>query len=186
MHVGIFIRGKKPAERKAVKGLKFSKLDFLKFGSFNLMSLQFRGALYPYDLMNETRDIWATGNIRPDAFIFLRKDKKGKVTGLEGSRLQEEQDLAEINALVAAITSRSVGRPELARSKAESAIKAAAKGDFGLSAGDIKKIAQKLPPDHSALIVLFENVWERKFKEAAKKYNGALINQRLISPSALA
>ena len=64
--------------------------------------------------------------------------------------------------------------------------KAAAQGDFGLSAGDIQKIARKLPPDHSAIIGLFENVWERKFKEVAGKYAGAVTDQRLISPEALA
>jgi hypothetical protein len=47
-------------------------------------------------------------------------------------------------------------------------------------------MAQKLPPDHSAIIGLFENVWERRFKEVAEKHAGAVINQRLISPEALA
>jgi len=186
MHVGIFVRGEKPAARKPVKDLRFSALDFLKFGSFNLIVTQFRGALLPYDFLNEVRDLCKSGDTRPDAFIYLRKDKDGAISAIEGSRLQDEEDMAEINALVAAITSRSIGAPELTVSKAEAAIRAAAEGDFGLSAGDIQKVAQKLPSDHSALIVLFENVWERKFKEIAKKYNGAIINQRLISPQALA
>ena len=186
IHLGIFVRGEKPAEPRVVEELDFSALDFRKFGSLNLIIAQFRGVLLPFDFLTELQELWATGSIRPDAFIFLRKDKEGNVSGMEGSRLQEEEDVVAINALIAAITSRSVGSPELSRSKAELAIRAAAEGDFGLSAGDIQKIAQKLPPDHSGIIVVVENVWERKFREIAGKHDGAVINQRLISPEALA
>lgn len=190
IHLGIFIRGKKPAERNAAAEMNLSTLDFRKLGSLNLMVMQFAGYLYFYDFVTELKDILKeileSGNVRPNAFIFLRKDKEGNVSGMQGSRLEEEEDTAAINAAIAALASRSIGRPDLSRSKAEAAIRAAAKGDFGLSAEDIESIAQKLPPDHSAVIAVFENVWERKLKEVAKKYNGGVINQRLVSPEALA
>ena len=150
------------------------------------MITQFPRAIMPYDFLSELKDIWADGNIRPDAFIFLRKDKDGSVSGMEGSRLSEDADVAAINAVIAAITSRSIGKAELARSKAETAVRAAAEGDFGLSVGDIQKIAEKIPPEHSAIIILFENAWERKFKAIAKRHNGDVVNQRLIAPAALA
>jgi hypothetical protein len=161
-------------------------LDFQRFGSLNLMIAQFPRIVRPYDFLDELKDIWADGNIRPDAFIFLRKDKEGNIMGMEGSRLQEADDIAAINAVLAVIVARSIGTPELARSKAEGAATAAAAGDFGLSAGDIQNIAGQLPPDHTAIIVLFENVWERKFKAVAQKHGGALVNQRLITSAALA
>lgn len=185
-HLAIFIRGRKRAKQNAIAAPSLSDVHFERFGSLNLMITRFPGILLPYDFLTELQDIWSDGNVRPDAFIFLRKDKDNNVTGMEGSRLQEGEDAAAINAVIAAITSRSVGSPELARSKAEAAIAAAAEGDFGLSAGDIRRIAQKLPADHSAIIVLFENVWERRFREVAKKYNGVVVDQRLISPVALA
>jgi hypothetical protein len=105
---------------------------------------------------------------------------------MEGSGLQEDEDAMAINALVAAVTSRSIGSAGARTSRIESALKAAAEGDFGLSAADIQALAHKLPPDHSAIIGLFENVWERKFKEVAGKHAGAVTDQRLISPEALA
>ena len=138
-------------------------------GSLNLVALQFPGALMPYDFLNELRDIWDLGHVRPNAFILLRKDKNGAIAGMEGGRVMEEDDIAATNAVLAAIASRSVGRPEAARSKMETAIDAAAKGDFGLSLADIKRIAKKLPRDHSAIIILFENTWERRLKEVAAK-----------------
>ncbi len=186
IHLGIFVRGDKPAERKAVGEVDISSLDFQKMGSLNLMITQFRGFLLPYDFLNELRDLWKDAGVRPNAFIFLRKDKDGNVSGMEGSGLQEDEDAIAINALVAAVTSGSIGGAGSRTSRIESAIKSAAEGDFGLSAGDIQGIARKLPPDHSAIIGLFENVWERKFKEVARKHAGAVIDQRLISPAALA
>jgi predicted double-glycine peptidase len=186
IHLGIFVRGNKPADRNAAGEVDLASLDFRKMGSLNLMITQFRGFLLPYDFLNELRDLWKNAGVRPNAFIFLRKDKEGNISGMEGSGLQEDEDATAINAVVAALASRSIGSVGSRRSEIESAVESAAAGDFGLSAADIQRMAQKLPPDHSAIIGLFENVWERRFKEVAEKHAGAVINQRLISPEALA
>ena len=186
IHLGIQIRGKQPQVTSHSGELGLATLDFEKFGSLNLMIVQFPRVLLPYDFLDELKDIWADGKIRPDAFIFLLKDKDGNVMGMEGSRLQEGDDIAAINAVIAAMTSRSVGSPEQARASAEAAVAAAAEGDFGLSPGDLRKIADKLPAGHSAIILLFENVWERKLKDIANRHGGSLIEQRLIAPSGLA
>jgi hypothetical protein len=185
VHLGIFVRGKASAERPVAGGLTVPTLDFEKFGSLNLMVVQFPRILRPYDFIDELKDIWADGNVRPDAFIFLRKDGEGNVTGMEGSRLTEDDDIASVNAVLAAIVARSIGSPEQARSKVEAATGAAAAGDFGLSADDIHLVARKLSPGHSAIIVLFENVWERKFKAVAHKHGGTLVSQRLLTSEAL-
>ena len=185
MHVGIFVRGKKPAKTATAK-LDVTGLDLGRMGSLNLIALQFQGALMPYDFLSELSDIWDSGHVRPNAFILLRKDKNGAIAGMEGGRVMEEDDVAATNAVLAAIASRSVGRPEAARSKMQTAIDAAAKGDFGLSVADIKLIAKKLPRDHSAIIILFENTWERRLKEVAAKYGGIISRQRMITPNALA
>jgi len=59
-------------------------------------------------------------------------------------------------------------------------------GDFGLSAEDIQGIARKLPENHSAIVILFENVWERSFKAITERHGGSLIKQRLVLPDDLA
>lgn len=184
--VGIFIRGDKPAKRRPVDGATTSAFDFRKLGSLNLIVMQFAGYLLPYDFMTDLRDIWASGQVRPNAFILLRKDKNGAVSGMQGGRVEGADEVAATNALFAAIASQSLGGPETARSKVETALKAAATGDFGLSASDIKGVARKLPRDHSAVVVLVENVWERKLREAAEKYKGAIVSQRLVSAAAVA
>jgi predicted double-glycine peptidase len=186
MQLGIFVRGKQPAPVRAAKELTVSQLDFEHFGSLDLIITQFPRPLMPYDFLNELKDIWSDGNIRPDAFIFLRRDNDGNICGMEGSRLSDEADVAAIHAVVAEITSRSVGQFEPAGASANAAIKDAAEGDFGLSAEHVQKIGQKILPGHSAIIILFENAWERKFKDVVKRYGGTVVTQRLIAPAALA
>ena len=40
---------------------------------------------------------------------------------------------------------------------------------------------RKLPANHSAVIAIFENVWEREFRNVAERYGGRVINQQLMS-----
>ncbi len=185
IRLGIFIRGEKKAQAQVDKALDLTKLNFEKIGSLNLLVTQFEGALLPYDFVNELKSLWETGILRPDAFIFLRKDQDGNVSAMEGGRLQECDEIIEINALFGALAGLAEGGPELARMKAERAATAAAQGDFGLSVADIQRIAGKLPNAHSAVIVIFENLWERTFKTIAQKYQGVVIDQKTISPLSL-
>ena len=182
VHVAIFIRGEKPEPKAQFGDIDLSTLDFGKLGSISLVVTQFKGTLLPYDFLDELRDIWEANVVRPDAFILLRKDKDGLLSGMEGGRLQDDGDIVEVNALVAAIAAESVSGPHLVRAKAQAAAKAAAEGDFGLSAADLHKVSEKLPADHSAILVLFEDVWERRFKATAEKYGGVVTGRRMISP----
>jgi hypothetical protein len=164
---------------------QLSSLDFQRFGSLNLMVTQFPRLLRPYDFLNELSGIWTEGGVRADAFIFLRRDKDGHLMGMEGSRMEEDEDIAAMNAVLAALAAKITGSAGSVKANAEAAVAAAAGGDFGLSRADIEAIARRLPAGYSAIIILFENVWERRFKTVARKYGGELIKQRLISSADL-
>jgi len=185
MHLGIFIRGERPAPAAVSNRTSLAQMEFGKLGSLNLMVTQYPGVLLPFDFMDELRDVWASSSVRPDAFVLVCKDMDGNISAMEGGRLEHAEDAPEINALIAVIASRRAGAPESAYANAESAIHAAAAGDFGLSVDNIRAIAGRLPPDHTAIIVLFENVWERQFKDIVHKYGGELLSQRFLSPEEL-
>jgi hypothetical protein len=57
----------------------------------HLIVISFKGQLLPYDLMEESRPLWESRIIRPVAFLFLRKDKEGKLSAVEGGNVQEEE-----------------------------------------------------------------------------------------------
>jgi uncharacterized protein len=183
MRLGIFIRGEKAAQPQRFKDVEMEALDFSKMGSMHLLVTQFEGSLLPYDFVNDLKGLWETGVLRPDAFFFLRKDTQGRLSAMEGGRLQEDDHVTEISALLAALASMAA---EGAHVKTGSISPVAQEGDFGLGVIDIEKVAAKLPPDHSAVIVLFENAWEKTFKEVAAKYRGTVINQRTFPANSLA
>jgi uncharacterized protein len=186
IHLGIFVRGDKRAEHSAAERPDIASLKFGEMGSLNLIVTQFEGFLLPFDFLEEMRDLWTSPLIRPKAYLFLRKDKDGNLSGIEGGALQEDQDASAINALLAVIADQSVGQAPSRKTRMEAAMAAAADGDFGLSIDDIERIAEKLPPGHSAMAALFENLWERRFRAVAKKHAGTVTNQRLVTPDALA
>jgi len=55
------------------------------------------------------------------------------------------------------------GRPRRKRQPGQPLRRARPGANFGLSVEELHRIADKLPPGHSAVIVLVENLWERKF-----------------------
>jgi predicted double-glycine peptidase len=185
MRMGIFIRGDKPAAPQRLSDANFAALDFASLGSMNLLVAQFEGYLLPYPFISELRELWAGGIVQPDAYIFLRKDIDGKVAAIEGGNLEEAEDRPEVNAVLAAIAGLARGATEEAAAGAAAAARDAG-ADFGLSAEELHRIADKLPPGHSAVIVLVENLWERKFREAVAKHNGSLISQRWYGADNLA
>jgi hypothetical protein len=186
VHLAIFIRGERPAAEKPAETIDLSALELERLGSLNVIVTQFRGSLLPFDFFDELRDIWTSGLVRPDAFIFLRKDSEGRLSGLEGGRLQDDGDVRDVNAILAALAAQSLGGSDLVHSKVRAAMAAAAKGDFGLSVADLQAIGEKLAPNHSAMIVLFENLWERRLKAVTAKYGGEVVKQRMILPEAVA
>jgi predicted double-glycine peptidase len=183
IHLGIFVRGKQPAPTSLAEEVHTASLDFAKLGSLNLIVTQFPGRVFPIDLLEQLKDLLDPRDVRPNAFMFLSKEKNGQLFGMEGSGLQEGADAAEINAVVTALTSRMVEQHDKATTTAniEAAVKAAAQGDFGLSAGALQLLGSKLAPGHSAFVVLFENFWERKFREIARKMGGTVTSQTLIT-----
>ncbi|HEY6895325.1 MAG TPA: C39 family peptidase [Rhodanobacteraceae bacterium] len=186
-HLGIVIRGKRPARTDVAEELRLASLDFAKFGSLNLVVVKFAGHVFPIDVLEELKGLIDPKSIRANAFLFMRKGADGKVAAMEGSGLEDAADVAEFNAIVTAITSRLVD--DLPRSARLAAMKqaaaAAVEGDFGLSADALQSVADRLEPNESALVVFFENLWERRLKEIAAKYGGEIVNQRLITPRAL-
>jgi hypothetical protein len=64
-------------------------------------------------------------------------------------------------------------------------VRVAAKTDFGLSTSDLNKIGDRLAPDSSAIVLMMENTWERRFKEVAGRYGGAVVNQKMITSDAI-
>ena len=187
MHLAIFIRGEVPS-RKPGDGDSPVALDLGQLGSINVLNVRFPEYLLPFDFLDDLRSWLVDGEeiLRPDAFVMFRKDSEGKISAMQGGRLRDGQDVVQVNALIAAVAAQAAGGPEQVRSSVQAAVRAASEGDFGLSAKDLRQLAEKLPADHSEIIIMFENVWERRFRDVARKHNGTVTDQRLMPAAAIA
>jgi predicted double-glycine peptidase len=183
-NVGIFIRGDKPIARQRFTAGDFSGLASGRFGSLNLMVTEFEGSVLPFDFVTDLKDVLTSALVRLDAFIMLQVDEQGGLSAVQGGRVEEQRDVMEINAVLGILAGLAEGL-DVKYEVAQAARQAALEGDFGLSVAELKRIARKLKPGDSAIIVLFENLWERTFREIAAKHKGKVINQRLIGSDML-
>ena len=101
--------------------------------------------------------------------------------------MRDEQDALEVNALIAAMAAQATaGSAEQVRSSMQAAVRAASTGDFGFSAKDLRRLAERLLAGHSEIIIMFENVWERRFRDTVRRHNGTVTGQRLMPAAAIA
>lgn len=182
-HCCVFVRGKAAAPEAAAESLP--AIAFETLGSLSIVTLRFAGRLLPYDFMAELKETLPHDSVRASAFIMLRKDAAGRLGAVEGGLVEDEQELLQVNALLGAIAGQGLTAPA-ARSKAEAALAAAATGDFGLSLDDLKRLGDRVQPGQGMVILLFENLWERRLREIAGRHGGTVETQRLIGADALA
>lgn len=182
-HLAIFVKGARPVTPPAVSGA--ASLDLAgRLGSLNAISFRFPRYLLPFDFLDELRKLFGEGLVRPDAFVLLRKDREGRISAMQGGRLEDIADIAAVNALVAVLATGGFAE-EAAGSRAKAAALAAAAGDFGLAAADLKRRAEQLAAGHSEVIVLLENRWEIKLKEITSHYGGTIASEKLVPAAAL-
>lgn len=183
MQPAIFVRGEQPAHA-ALEDAEIS-VDLGAMGSVTVISIHFERYLMPFDFLSELKGLFEHEIVRPDAFVLLRKDREGKVSALQGGRLEADSDIAKVNALIAAITTQGTADVETIRANAQSAMRAARQGDFGLSLGQLRRRADRLASDSSEIIVLFENLWERRLREAVRDHQGEATEQWYIPAATL-
>jgi predicted double-glycine peptidase len=187
-HLAIFIRGEE-SSRKPVGRDAPAMPDLARLGSVNVLNVSFPEHLLPFDFLDDLRS-WLVDNeeiLRPDAFIVVRKDAEGLVSAVQGGRLRDEQDALEVNALIAAMAAQAMaGSADQVLASMQAAVRAASSGDFGFSARDLRRLAERLLPGHSEIIIMFENVWERRFRDTVRRHNGTVTDQRLMPAATIA
>ena len=186
MHVAIFVEGARPASLRAGEEAALADFDLTGLGSMSVMTVHFPRVLMPFDLLDELRSLSDDEMVRPDAFVLLRRDDEGRISALQGGRLEQAKDVAEVNAVIAALATANSDRPEELLSAAQAAAREAERGDFGFSSEQLKARAERLPNGHSEIIVLFENVWQRRFRDVVSRHGGTLEAERFVSSATLA
>jgi hypothetical protein len=129
-------------------------------GPVDYLMIRFPGNKFTGKIAPELNDLEKKGIIRVIDLVLLIKDARGKLTILEARNMEGEGGKAY---------------RELAK-----------RTDEWFSEGDIEALAMGLPNNTSAGLLLFENVWAIKFKEALIEADAELIDMGRIPPESIA
>jgi uncharacterized membrane protein len=135
-------------------------------------------------LLDELDRVREFGIIRLIDFLFVARDEDGDIAALEVTDLTDEERM-EFGAIVGGLIGLGAAGGEGVVEGAVAGALAVAEHDFGLTAEEVREVANRIPAGSSAVIVLFEHTWALRLKEYILNSGGFLVAQGLIHPSAL-
>jgi hypothetical protein len=123
-------------------------------GPVEYLLVEFPGNKFNGEIVPALKELTDNGTIRIIDLLFIRKDADGSVTSIELSNLPREE-AASFDDLDGEI-------------------------DDLLNEEDIMQAADLLQPDSSAGVLVFENVWATRLRDAIVNSNGRLVGNARI------
>jgi len=139
---------------------------------------QFKGEIIP--AINEARE---KGIMRLVDYLFVIKDSKGNVAAAKGTDLGKKEN-EQFHAVLGALIGLGAGGVEGAKAGAKAGAEFG-KNDKGFLRKDIKDIVAKIPNNSSVLLMLVENLWAKKIKQALVNADGIMLAQGMLTPELL-
>ncbi len=128
-------------------------------GPVDYLIVRFPGNKFSGEIIPELANLVQSGIIRVIDLVFTMRDETGQLVKVEAKDLQGEMGNAY---------------RELARHT-----------DEWFSEGDIEVLTEGLAKNSSAALLLFENVWAIRFKEALMNADAELIDMGRIPPETI-
>jgi len=126
----------------------------MSLGPIELLVVKFPGNKFTGEVAPALKDLVEGGLIRVIDILFVHKDQDGEVAVLEINDLDDD-DFSQFDPVVADITGM-------------------------LTPDDAKWFSAGLDNDSSGAIMLFENAWATRFRDALLNANGELVlNERI-------
>jgi uncharacterized membrane protein len=120
------------------------------------------------------------GTIRLIDYIFVMKDSNGDMMSIQGTDLGRKE-IEAFDSVLGALLGLGAGGMEGAIAGAEAGAKYG-EYDMGFTERDVKNIAEEIPNNSSALLMVVEHLWTKKIKEALVNANGIMIAQGMLTP----
>jgi predicted double-glycine peptidase len=177
IHLGVFISGGTPPRRHPLGAMHVTESDLAQFGLLQLVNIRFKGKIFPNEVLRQLKNILNRDLVRPVAYIVLVKDREGNIFVLEGGDLEEEE-ADEINTVISYLVGLRAGRPGLVG-------EGAAPDPSGISEKHLQKMAEDLPPEHSALLLVLEHVWTKKARDLFSSLGGSVVSHAVITQDML-
>jgi uncharacterized membrane protein len=148
-----------------------------------LFAIGFEGNQFKGQIVPELDALREKGLVRLIDLVFVMKDESGNVATIQLTDLSDEEKIQFGMEAGALIGLGAYGPEGIEAGAVAGGINAAE--DFGMAEEDIDEIAEEVPNNCSALIILAEMLWTIPLKEALINANGRLLGQWIIQPEAL-
>jgi uncharacterized membrane protein len=154
------------------------------YGPMQLLVVGFENPDFHGQIREALGSAMEKGVVRLIDLRFVYKDADGEVTAMEATQLNDEER-ERFGAVVGALIGFGAGGEEGAQTGAEAGTMAAAERSFGMTDEDVQSIADAIPNDTAAAVILIEHLWAKDFKQSLLDANGFLIAQGMVTPEAL-
>ena len=160
-------------------------MDEVMYGPMQLLVIGFENPEFHGQIRRELGSVMDKGIIRLIDLLFVWKDNKGNLKSLEATQLDEEERM-RFGAVVGGLIGYGAGGEEGARKGIEEGTLAAAQEDYGITEEDILEIAEAIPENTAAAIIIIEHIWAKSLKRAIRDAGGVLVSQGMLTPELLA
>lgn len=154
------------------------------YGPMQMVVIGFEEPEFHGQILKELRSLREKGAMRLIDLLFVWKDATGKVTDFQATDLTEEERL-RFGAVVGALIGFGAAGKEGARAGAEAGAEWVAEHDFGIATDELAKIAEAIPANSAAAVMLIEHTWAIGLKEALRDAGGFVLAQGMVTPEAL-
>ncbi len=126
----------------------------MTYGPIDFIALEFKGNKFKGNILPNLLELVEQEIVRVVDLIIILKDENGEVKVRELQQV-DDQILSVFDPLDVKVTGM-------------------------ITAGDIEMVAEQLDDNSTAAVLLFENLWAIKFKEALLEADGRLLMQERI------
>lgn len=154
------------------------------YGPMQMVVIGFEEPEFHGQILKELRALREKGTMRLIDLLFVWKNAEGTITEFQATDLTEEERL-RFGAVVGALIGFGAAGKEGVRAGAEAGAEWVSEYDFGIAADDLAKIADAIPADSAAAVMLIEHTWAIGLKEALRDAGGFVLAQGMVTPEAL-
>ena len=134
------------------------------FGPLQMFVFSFPGNAFKGKILPALDEAREKGIIRFVDYMFVLKDKKGKLTQVEGTDLGDAE-IVNLGAGIGALMGFGAAGEEGANIGFREGEEMVAERGIGFTQEDMDRIADEIPKNSSALIMIIEHLWAKDLKQ---------------------
>jgi uncharacterized membrane protein len=156
----------------------------MAIGPVQMLVLGFDHPNFQGEVMAELDKLKETDAVRVIDGLAIYKDANGEVATLRRSDLSDEE-AAELGAMVGALIGFGAGGEEGALAGAEAGAEATAGGIQLVDDDDVMNVAEDMPNDSAAAVLLLEHRWAIPIRDAVRRAGGYPVADGWVHPEDL-